>query len=382
MPNASVFSLPSLYHPPVRVLLITDQHFVTRERAMIRRLLVGLADEGVYAQIAVPAAVAPDLELDVVAPVVPFEAAGSVFSRPLRAERLVERSKLSSPDRAIDIVHVLGGSAWTLAAAVAQRLGAIAVFEVWRAGLTERARAMRIAAEHAVAFFTPSPGIERALLREGAGLIARLTPWGVHVPAKANPVLREGRPPSIVLAGGGRAGASFVTAFRGVCDVLSRHHDAMLFVDADAAGRNNLYRLTREASLLDRVSFIDAVEERRELVVRNDILLYPEHRGEQRTFLLDAMGAGMAVIAHADPLVAALLPDQTARVLDNPTSELWASELQRLLEDPPKARTLGLSARDRIRSEYRATTHIRSVLDGYEWLTSADAMPFRENARS
>jgi glycosyltransferase involved in cell wall biosynthesis len=184
-----------------------------------------------------------------------------------------------------------------------------------------------------------------------------------------------------VIAGGGRSAAAFVAAFRGAIDVLGERSDAMLFVDADAARRTGVWRLAREAHLLDRVSLIDAVEERRDLVVRNDILMYPDHRGEQRTLLLDAMGAGMYVIAHADPLVQCLIPDQTARVLHDPSAEIWAAELRRALDEQNATRALGMSARERIRSDYRASNHVRSVVDGYEWLTSADAMPFRDSAR-
>ncbi len=369
------------YHCAVRVVIVTDEPFVCRERTLIRRLLVGLADEGVRAQVAVPEEVAHAVELDVVGPVVPFECRGTWLSRQLRAQRLADSILASAPDVPVDIVHVMGGSAWGLASDVARRLRSIVVFEVWRAGLSDRSRAMRVAGDHRVAFFTSSPGIERTLLREGAGLVVRLTPWGVHAPSRPNPVLRPGRPPAIVLAGSGRNTSSFLAAFRGACLTLDEFPDAMLFVDADAARRAGIWKLAQAAGLLDRVSLIDAVEERRDLVVRNDILLYPDHRGEQRTLLLDAMAAGMCVIAHADPLVTCLIPDQTARVLNDPSEEIWSAELRRALKLPNEARALGLSARERIRTDYRATNHVRSVLDGYEWLTTSDAVAFRETAR-
>ncbi|MEZ6233084.1 MAG: hypothetical protein R3B68_02735 [Phycisphaerales bacterium] len=47
-------------------------------------------------------------------------------------------------------------------------------------------------------------------------------------------------------------------------------------------------------------SLIENVEANRALVLYGDVLLVPEALGERRTIVLDAMGAGMAVLAAAD----------------------------------------------------------------------------------
>ncbi|GAB4382978.1 MAG: hypothetical protein Kow0022_01660 [Phycisphaerales bacterium] len=360
----------------MQTLVIADHAFVLRERSLIRRVLVGLADEGLRVRCAIPRSLEESINLDVITDVVGYEDRGLVLSRSARVQRLLARlSAIDGEDPQLDIVHVFGGSAWNFGIDLAKRTNALAALEVWRPGLADRARALR-SGDARVAFFAPSPGIERALLKEGAGLLVRLTPWGVHLPKAAHPVLRPGRAASIMLAGSGRNRASFLGAFVGACNVVAKRAETMLFVDADAASRTGLWKHARQAGILDRVSLIDAAEERRDLVVRADILLYPDNRGEQRTLLLDAMASGMAVIASADPMVAALVPDQTARVLKDPSPETWEAELHRLLENPDQARALAQSARERIRLDFRASTHIRSIVDAYEWLTSPDTIPF------
>ena len=356
----------------MRTLIIADRAFVMRERTLLSRLVIGLADEGVRVACAVPVSLLERVQMDFpVGPVLGFEDGGVVLSREPRVSRLIEKLQAPERDRAqFDIVHAFGGSIWGFTLDLARRLDALSVLEVWRPGLADRARALR-SGHQPIAFFAPSPGIERILLKEGVGLTVRLTPWGIMPTKTPNPLLRENREVSIVLIGSGRDTSAIVDAFNGTCQVLRSHPDAMLFIDTDAAARTHIWKLARQQNLVDRISIIDAVEERRDLVIRCDILLYPESRGEQRTILLDAMGAGMAVIARADPMIGALVPDVTARVLTDPSAETWASEIERLLENPENARALGRSARQRIRNEYRATTHVRSVIDAYEWLMSS-----------
>lgn len=360
----------------MQTLVIADHAFVQRERSLIRRLLVGLADEGQRVRCAIPRSLETSVNLDVITDVFGYEDRGLLLSRSARVSKLLAQLRAADgDDPKLDIVHVFGGSAWNFGVDLARRTNALAALEVWRPGLAERARSFR-SGDARVAFFAPSPGIERALLREGAGLLVRLTPWGVHLPKAGHPILRPDRVTSIMLAGSGRSESGFMNAFVGACNVVAGREDTMLFVDADAAGRTNLWKQARELGVLDRVSLIDATEDRRDLVVRADILLYPENRGEQRTLVLDAMASGMAILALEDPMVASLIPEQTARILKDPSSVTWETELRRLLEHPDEARALGQSARDRIRLDFRATNHIRSVVEAYEWLTSPSAIPF------
>jgi len=360
----------------VHTIVIADHGFITHERSLTHRLLVGLADEGIRVRCAIPRSLLESIELDVITEVVGYEDRGLMLSRSARVTRLLNELRALDPDSPpIDLVHIFGGSAWGFGVELARRTDAVAVLEVWRPGLVERARALR-SGDARVAFFAPAPGIERALLREGAGLLVRLTPWGVHIPKSPHPILREDRVASIMLAGSGRSAAEFSAAFQGACDVIAQRDDTMLFVDADAALRAGLWKHARAKGVLDRFSLIDAAEERRDLVVRADILLYPDCRGEQRTLLLDAMANGMAIIANADPMVAALVPDQTARVLTDPSPETWQAELQHMLDFPDEARALGRSARERVRNEFPASKHIRAVIEAYEWLTNPSVIPF------
>jgi glycosyltransferase involved in cell wall biosynthesis len=356
----------------VRSLILADRAFVNRERALLSRLSMGLADDGVRVSAALPISLIERTQNDFpVGPVIGYEDTGVFLSRSPRVTRFIER--LRAPDRdktQFDIIHAFGGSAWNFALDLGRRLDALTVLEVWRPGLADRACSLRSGTQR-VSFFAPSPGIERLLLKEGAGLTVRLTQWGVWATKSPNPIMREERAPSIVLIASGRDSSAVTAAFLGAASVLRSHSQVMLFVDADAARRSPIWKLARQEDIVDRVSIIDAVEERRDLVIRCDLLLYPEARGEQRSVIYDAMGAGMAVIAAADPMNPALIPDVTARVLSDPGAEMWNTEIARLIDQPEVARGLGRSARDRIRNDFRATSHIRSVLEAYEWLLSS-----------
>lgn len=356
----------------MRSLILADRAFVMRERALLSRLSMGLADDGVRVSAALPLSLIERAQNDFpVGPLIGYEDSGVFLSRSPRVTRFMERLRSLDRDKTqFDIVHAFGGAAWNFALDLGRRLDALTVLEVWRPGLADRARSLRSGTQR-VSFFAPSPGIERLLLKEGAGLTVRLTQWGVWATKSPNPVMREHRSPSMVLIASGRDSSAVTVAFLGACAVLRTNPEIMLFVDADAARRSPVWKLARQENLVDRVSIIDSVEERRDLVIRCDLLLYPEARGEQRSVIYDAMGAGMAVIAAADPMNPALIPNVTARVLTNPDTEMWTTEIRRLVDQPDLAREIGRSARDRIRNDFRATAHIRSVLEAYEWLSSS-----------
>src|SRR5690606_5421874 len=126
---------------------------------------------------------------------------------------------------------------------------------------------------------------------------------------------------------------------------------------------------------LQRFSLAPNLEGRREPVLRGDLLLLPEALGEHRSIALDAMAAGMAVVALADPYVGSLIDGRTAALVKEPGADLWAAALSPLLEAADAAHALGERAREFVRTERRASVHVASLVDGYEWLTSSQSLP-------
>lgn len=364
----------------IRVLLLTDAAFARHERAMLARLEIGLAGEGVRTWFAVPDDARLVDAISSVGTELTYPAGGMAWTRSLRAAELIRRiGPNRNPDLpTLDIVHVFGGRAWRLGQQVARRTGAALILEVWRRGLVDRARSFRTREGPPTVFSGPEVSTERALIREtGSGSSVRLVPWGAHVTPAPTPLFREGKSIAITLIGAGRSRHAFIVAFNGIAELLKARSDMMLFVDADAAVRSAVWHAAGAAKVRDKVSLIDELEDRRDLVLRGDLLVLADSRGEQRSLLLDAMGAGMPVVAAADEHLGALIDGTTARVIEHPTTAKWTQTIGELIDAPAEARALGASAREWVRDNRRASTHVAAVIDLYEWITAEPAIPFR-----
>lgn len=357
----------------MRVLIIADASFAARERPMLARLEVGLVDEGARVVRAIPQRVAERMSEDVYSRTVTFSDHGNVLTRSIRAgvlaARIAEMRMAGGSDRPVDVVHAMGGRAWQFAAEVAKQTRASLAVDVWRGGLVAKARSLRDAFAGPFVAFAPDASMERALKREGLSMCVRCAPWGVHLPAEPVRILAPDDPISILIAGTGRSPDEFRAAVEGAALAAQSNDHIMIFVDAEGARRAAVWPLARRLNVLDRLSLVPEVETRRKVTLRTDILSYPDARGEQRTFLLDAMAVGVPIVASADPMISALTDGRTARLIEAPDPRRWESVIVSLIEQPDTARTLGASARDFIKAEHRVSAHVSAVLDAYEWMT-------------
>lgn len=366
--------------------MLIDEMFAARERSMLRRLEVGLADEGVSVVHAVPEQSVGDLDVSgALADAVTFPMGGPFMTRTMRARRLLSNVREltdSGELPKIDVIHAFGGEVWELALQVGHEIEAPVVLDVWRRGLAGKARLLRaqLRTSSGVLFMAPDVSVERALAAEAPGIPVRTALWGVHRAPAPRPIMQEGRATSVFLAGNGREPAVFHAGFEGILLALGSSRESIIFADAEAAARSKLWSVAERLGVLDRLSLIADIEGKRELVVMGDAIVQPESHGEQRSLLLDAMGQGMVVATGYDPDVSWLLPGRTAAVLDRaaePTSpDAWAALLAPILSDPARARQLGESAWQYVGANHRASTHVAAVLDAYEWVGSKEAIPY------
>ncbi|HYE61398.1 MAG TPA: glycosyltransferase [Phycisphaerales bacterium] len=364
----------------MRVLILADEFFASRERGLLTRLEIGLADEGVRVIHAVPEGTPTDSSEGVFSRVLTYSSKTLLLTRPLAVRKLVRAvAEMDSTTEAtgIDVVHVFGGSVWHLGADLASEIGAGLALEVWRSGLVDRAKTIHLD-DDAPLFIAPDQAIERALLKVPAGgehPAVRLAAWGVHTPSTAREILTEGRAPSIMLVGSGRDEQAFRTAIEGIAAIARERPDLLIFCDALAARRTDAWALARKLGILHNLSLIDELEGRRDLLLYGDILVQPEAHGEQRSILLEAMATGMVVVAGADPMVSILQDGLTARLVKRPMAAEWSAVLRDVVTSPERARALSKTAREHVKTARRASDHVRAVLSAYDWLSSDEPLP-------
>ncbi|MBL8999919.1 MAG: hypothetical protein JNK25_02140 [Phycisphaerae bacterium] len=376
----------------MRVLILADELFASRERALLTRLEVGLADEGVRIVHAVPESLlehtpggAADLS-GIFSRVITYTPSTLALTRPLNVRRLLRSIEKFIGDDGIDVVHAYGGGTWPLALDLAAAFEAAVVVEIWRAGLIDRARTLRTSDAEPPVFIVCDPALERAFADHppsgrGPGLAStvRMVPWGVLSP----PAVRAGPPPgrtlSAMLIGNGRDAPAWEAALTGLAHA-AQSREMLIFCDALAARRANVWAVARRLGLLDRLSLIDELEGRRDLLLAGDLLVLPEAHGEQRSVVLEAMATGMSVLASEDPVSGLLRRGETAVLAAKADAASWRRELASWMSDPEAAAALRESAHRYVRLHRRASDHVRGVLSVYEWLTSPNAIPIRQPA--
>ncbi|MCK6477942.1 MAG: glycosyltransferase [Phycisphaerales bacterium] len=365
----------------MKVLILADEIFAMRERSMLGRLELGLADEGIRVIHGIPATLAGHEPRDVFSRPVFYETSRFRTFRRLLARRLAETIRdpeADEDDQPVSVVHVFGGSAWELGLDVAEDLDAEAVLELWRPALRERADDIaRKSAGPAPVFAVPDSMLERCVRDRSPNLTLRCTPWGVHLEDRRREILPAGGVPTAVILGGGHDRPAFAAALEGIARVLPRHRDLMIFLDARAVRRGDLWPIAKRFGLLESMSLIEDLEARRDLLTQADVLVLPEARGEHHSVVLEAMAAPMAVVAAADAAVGTLIDGRTAVLVKTVEPAAWATALQQLLVNPEQANALANSAREFVRTERTVFRHVHSVIEMYKWMTSGDSLPLR-----
>lgn len=366
----------------MKVLILADELFAMRERSMLSRLELGLADEGIRVIHGLPADVASHEQGPVFSRAVVYETSRFGAFRRMLARRLAQTIRdpdAEEDDQPVSIVHVFGGSVWQFGADLASELEADLVLELWRPALCERADQLAAASagRSAPVFAVPDQMLDRYVRDRSPNLTVRTTPWGVHADEKPHVLLPPNRVPTAVLIGGGHDRAAFGAALTGLAQVIPHHRDLMIFIDSRVVRRGDLWSIAKRLGLLPSMSLIEDIEARRDLLTQADLLILPEARGEHHSVVLEAMAAPMAVIAAADPAVGTLLSDRTARLVQKVDPNEWASAIRDLLGDPARANALALAGREFVRQERSAFRHVRSVLELYQWMTSPAAIPIR-----
>ncbi|MDF1808479.1 MAG: hypothetical protein P1U42_02170 [Phycisphaerales bacterium] len=356
----------------MRVLILVDAQFARHERALIERVVVGLADEGVYTQVVLP----KDRQLeeagfDLLVEPVWYADRGLALTQRIRANQVAKQilGDNESGSGQIDIVHVFGGGAWSMGKELGRILGAGVVFEVWRAGLADSVRGLHLDSNDRALFSMPERAFETGLEQAGYSDRGHLAQWGASVPTSPSQILRSDKIPSIVLMSSGRQKDASIAAFDGIADYLDINPGVMVFANLEIVERAGLFQRVVARKHEDRFTTIDRSEDRRDLLLRCDLLVYPDTLHEERTLLLDAMGTGMLVLAGNDDSIAPIKESPGVKVVDRPIRSCWTSLLESSLSDLDEARKLGMLSREYVTNNRRSPMHIASVLDAYQRLT-------------
>lgn len=378
-----------------RVLLLPEKSFASRERALLERLSVGLADEGARVYQGVPG-VDLDAEdvrnerLGVFATPVPFADRGLPWTEGLRAGVLLEGITRAATvgiggwsggsgksTQGLQIVHAFGLGTWELGWQTAAKAGARLVVEVfsgegvhdavaWSRRWARRGDGPAVwwnAADAAL-----GSELARAIGGDAAGARVVSNPWGVHVPGEPHSEIDPVRTGTLVLWCGSSAkgGRDVRPLFEGLRARAESPRGLLVLANELTADRLGLWTLARSMDLSSCLSVVPELTERWDLTLEADALVIPSSDGEQHGFVLDAMAAGMPVVARADGLASHLIDQETAVLVREPEATAWRSAISEVLDQPERAVALGSSARQFVRQQRLASTWVAGVMKLYE----------------
>jgi len=385
----------------MRVAILTDALALRREGVMLRRVAIGLVDEGASVVSIEPRSVSGVTARSIGGGLIPhliYEDRGLWLTRVLRCDRL--RRDLFAAGGAPDVVHVLGRRAWRFGLEIARRSGSALCVDVHTRGGLHRlhgfenvasatfgAESERLDATDAepgrgaAADRRPSfaaVAADRIVAVEAAEALRRTpvhtVPWGVHRRGEWRERRSERTRPAIaVLAEFGKP-----DLLRGVLAGLAElSGEPMIFVDEEASADGRMWKLAGELGIRDRVDVAPSLEAHRELTLQCDVLVAPGPTGRHRSVVLDAMAAGVAVVGRRDPLVEALHRSGVAWLLEGDEPASWASALREALEGGEAARDKVATAKRFVDEERRPSQHIEGLLTVYRSLANPQAIRFQ-----
>lgn len=223
-----------------------------------------------------------------------------------------------------------------------------------------------------------SPAARRTLLREGLRdqdtvIIAN------GVDAGECPVRHARRPRTIITVANLRAEKRHDVLLHAAFGLVQRVPDLRFQVVGDGPRRAHLERLVASLRLTRSVEFLGHRDDVPALLANADIFVLPSRSEALPNGVIEAMAAGLPVVATAVGGLVDLIDDGRTGLLvppDNPPA--LRAALQRLIDDPQAAAALGANARAEVTQRYS----FERMVDGFESLYRAGlASPDRVAAK-
>lgn len=358
----------------MRALLIVDRDFAHRELSHVKTILIGLVDTGVMPTVALPEDMRGELEQVPGATLIGYRDRGAVWTRGLRAREIADRLVLD--EKKPFVVHAIGAKSHAIAAEVGHQISSTLVLDVHRRDSIPHAVGIIKERSGECMAIAPSAALARALVAEGATPASvREVTWGV-MSRDADSNKPQVTTAGLVIAGSGQDRSAWESLVRALAQVASRREDFVILADSDATERSAISKLVSSLGLSPLYSRVPKLEANRDIILRADMLLLPDAEGVCRSIVLDAMAAGMTIVAAEDRDIPAL-SDHTIARLCSPEATEWASAIESLLEQPEMRKQLGDAARNYVSEHHRPSKYIASLVDAYEWLVGNDAIPIQ-----
>jgi glycosyltransferase involved in cell wall biosynthesis len=167
-------------------------------------------------------------------------------------------------------------------------------------------------------------------------------------------ILSPGRIPVVGTAGPLEAVKGFPFFLGAAARVLAAGREVEFVIAGAGPEEENLRRLARELGIAEQVTFVPNLLDFSEALEAMDLFCLPSLQQGIGTIMLEAMVLGRPVIATRVGGVYRVIRDGETGLLVPPSdSAKLAERIMELLDDPERARRIGLAARAEVQQEFR-----------------------------
>jgi glycosyltransferase involved in cell wall biosynthesis len=150
-------------------------------------------------------------------------------------------------------------------------------------------------------------------------------------------------------------------------EVLARRSGVIFAVVGDGPLRPELERRAADRGAADRIRFTGVRDDARELIALSDLVVFTSTWEGLSMVALEALAAGVPVVATGVSGMRELLGDGAGRIVEPPEAAAFASAIEALLDDPDTRAEMGTRGRRLVDERYSA----HAMADGYDAVYAA-----------
>lgn len=346
---------------PLRVALIASEHSVGEYSAMLKLLLVGLADKSIPTVLICPPGCNSESMFTGSAEVIGHPALDLLLSEHFNIRLLVQRLSKFEPT----VLHCLCESKASLARQLARRMELPYVLTV--NSMQGRLRQFSVSYKRCKRIIVPARTIADNVTKTHQGFAERIEQIniGTFVAETSGCFTHPGRIATMMTAHPFDNVNHFENLFGVLRHLLIDGYEFMMVVAGDGRAERHIWKLLTALSLLQVVTMVPRLKPWRSVLAAGDIFIRPQPRMAFDPSLLEAMSVGAAVAGCKGGVDDLIIEDRTATVFD-PKDELSMLRcLQKLLGKREFAREIAQNAQEYLRENHSADNMISATIRVY-----------------
>jgi glycosyltransferase involved in cell wall biosynthesis len=233
--------------------------------------------------------------------------------------------------------------------------------------LVRRFPGLSVSPDRCKAIAVPSEAIRLGVTRACFRCADRIRQIRMGTFADEAPVCfsHSSRLPSLVMAAPLERASDFENVFKAVKALLTDGYEFVVVVMGAGPAEHALRRFLAEQDLTEAVTLVPVLSPWRSVLAAADIFVQPQPLRAFSSFLLEAMGLGMAVAACPGGVDDLIVPNQTAVVFDPNDESSIRATLAQLLDHPDFARRLAGTAQEHVKAGYSVSRMVADTLETY-----------------